>query len=203
MLRATAVDGPAASVLVTFERHGTSFRACPGFITGLTFEDDELVDVACEPWTTNWRWAALRAESPTRSGPCAALRLRPPSTAASGSTSRTVGAVARKMQYAKGIDPTMALYAAYAYYDLQTVERIEADVALYLRDVMGVSLLTVELLARKLVGRRLTAVGPDCPVFATAFAGLAPAERTRDPVAPRAGWHRPHDAGLAVVAVRR
>ena len=60
------------------------------------------------------------------------------------------------MQYAKGIDPTMAVYAAYAYYDLQTVGRID-EMSRYLRDDLGVSLFDVELLARELVGKQLTA----------------------------------------------
>ena len=58
------------------------------------------------------------------------------------------------MQYAKGIDPTMAVYAAYAYYDLQTVTRIEQMSGS--REDLGVSLFDVDLLARQLVGRQVT-----------------------------------------------
>lgn len=154
-LRIHATDGPAASVLVTFDGGDGSLVPCmPGFITGLTVQDGELVDVACEPCATNWRWQQyVRRADEIRS-----LRGIASSSAQHGRfrlDSDDSGDLARKMQYAKGIDPTMAVYAAYAYYDLQTVGRIEA-MSNALRDDLGVSLFDVELLARKLVGRRLT-----------------------------------------------
>ena len=156
VLRANTVDGPAASVVVTFEKgYGTVVPCIPGFITGLTFDDDELVDVACEPSDNTWRWQMYQnSASEIRT-----LRGIAASSAQHGRfrlDAEDAGALAQKMQYAKGIDPTMALYAAYAYYDLQTVERIE-QMSRNLSDDLGVSLFDVELLARKLVGKRLSA----------------------------------------------
>jgi hypothetical protein len=51
-----------------------------------------------------------------------------------------------------GIDPSLAVYAAYAYHDLQDVERIRR-MSRYLRDDIGVTLFDIALLGRTLVDR--------------------------------------------------
>ena len=155
VVRIDAIDGAAASVLVTFEGGDGALVPCmPGFITGLTVQDDELVDIACEPCTTNWRWAHYaHSADEIRS-----LRGIASSSAQHGRfriDNDDAGDLAQKMQYAKMFDPTMAVYAAYAYYDLQTVTRIE-QMSGALREDLGVSLFDVDLLARGLVGRRVT-----------------------------------------------
>ena len=156
VLRANRVEHPAASVVVTFEGgYGTVVPCIPGFITGLTMEDDELVDVACEPSANTGRWQLYQNSA----SEIRALRGVAASSAQHGRfrlVAEDAGALAQKMQYAKGIDPTMAVYAAYAYYDLQTVGRID-EMSRYLRDDLGVSLFDVELLARELVGKQLGA----------------------------------------------
>jgi hypothetical protein len=156
VLRAEIVDGPAASVVVTFEKgYGTVVPCIRGFITGLTFDGDELVDVACEPSDNSLRWIEYqKSASEIRT-----LRGVAASSAQHGRfrlDAEDADAVARKMQYTKGIDPTLAVYAAYAYHDLQTVERIE-QMSRHLNKDLSVSLFDVELLARKLVGKRLSA----------------------------------------------
>nr|WP_232005955.1 caspase family protein [Mycobacterium sp. 852013-50091_SCH5140682] len=162
VLRINGIDGPAASVLVTFERGDGALVPCmPGFITGLTFDDGELVDIACEPCETNWRWSqyAQRADE------IRSLRGVASSSAQHGRfrlDRDDAPDLARQMQYAKGIDPTIAVYAAYAYYDLQTVGRID-EMSNALRGDLGVSIFDVELLARKLVGRHVTINVPVVP----------------------------------------
>jgi hypothetical protein len=156
------IEGPAASVVVTFEGgEGTLVPCMPGFITGLTVQDGELVDIACEPCATNWRWD----EYAKRADEIRLLRGVASSSALHGRfqlDSDVAGDLARKMQYAKSIDPTMGVYAAYAYYDLQTVGRID-EMSNALRSDLGVSLFDVELLARKLVGRQVTVDDPIIP----------------------------------------
>ena len=162
VVRIDAIDGPAASVVVTFEGgDGTLVPCMPGFITGLTVQDGELVDIACEPCATNWRWD----EYAKRADEIRSLRGIASSSALHGRfrlDSDDAGDLARKMQYAKSIDPTMGVYAAYAYYDLQTVGRID-EMSNALRSDLGVSLFDVELLARKLVGRQVTVDDPIIP----------------------------------------
>jgi hypothetical protein len=156
VLRANSVEGPAASVVLTFEAgDGTVVPCIRGFITALTVEDGELVDVAFEPSANTGRWQQYQnSASEIRT-----LRGIAASSAQHGRfrlDGDDAGALAQKMQYAKGIDPSMAVYAAYAYYDLQTVGRID-EMARFLREDLGTSLFDVELLARKLVGKDVTA----------------------------------------------
>ena len=159
LLRVLGVNEPAASVVVTFERtlranqtFGAIVPCIPGFIAGLTFEDDELVDVAYEPSTNNRRWQEYQESA-------SEIRLLRGLAASSAQHGRfrldaqDAPAVARRMQHGKSIDPTLAVYAAYAYYDLQTIHRIEG-MSRHLRDDLGVSFFDVDLLALNL-GRTL------------------------------------------------
>jgi hypothetical protein len=58
------------------------------------------------------------------------------------------------MQYAKGIDPTLAVYAAYAYHDVQLVDRIRG-MSGYLAADVGLTFFDLELLGRRLVGKSI------------------------------------------------
>jgi hypothetical protein len=52
------------------------------------------------------------------------------------------------MQYAKGIDPSLAVYAAYAYHDLQRQDLLR-EMASYLTADLGAPLFDVALLDRR------------------------------------------------------
>jgi hypothetical protein len=158
-LRISHVEYPAASVLLRFDGDmGTVVPALPGFIAALTFDEGELVDVAYEPSANpnNWRWQ-LYAERATELRALRAVAA----TASQHGRFRLEGPdaieIAQKMQYAKGIDPTLAVYAAYAYHDLQAIERID-EMSGYLRGDLGAIFFDLALLGRKLINR---AIGPD------------------------------------------
>ena len=127
VLRVNRVDGPAASAVVTFDGgYGTIVPCIPGFIAGLTIQGDELIDVAYEPsrpaapaaepastlrWKQDLRWQQYQRSA----NEIRALRGVAASSAQRGRfrlAAEGAQALARKMQYAKGIDPTMAVYAA-------------------------------------------------------------------------------------------
>lgn len=103
------VDSPGASVLLVFEGGtGALVPAIPQFLATLTMAEGELVDVAYEPSANTDRWNAFlpRAED-----------IRDLRAVASASTRNGVFtlegdnalAVARRMQFAKGLDPTLAV----------------------------------------------------------------------------------------------
>jgi hypothetical protein len=72
------------------------------------------------------------------------------------------------MQWAKGVDPALALYAAYAYRDLQQLDRLR-EMSSYLRNDLGCSLFDVAMLGRELRGKtinRLADVVPFVPMLA-------------------------------------
>ena len=162
VLRVNRVDGPAASAVVTFDGgYGTIVPCIPGFIAGLTMQGDELIDVAYEPSANTLRWPQYQRSA----NEIRALRGVAASSAQHGRfrlAPEGAQALARKMQYAKGIDPTMAVYAAYAYYDLQALERIE-EMSGFLRKDLGFRFFDVELLARRLVRDHIGAAYPVVP----------------------------------------
>jgi len=157
LLRIHAPEHPAASVLLRFEGNfGTVIPAIPGFLAALTFDDGELVDVAYEPSTNSWRWEMYKE----RAADIRALR----SVAASSSQhgrfrleQPDAEKVAQRMQFAKGIDLTLAVYAAYAYHDLQAVDRLRA-MAEFQRGDIGVTFFDIPLLGRTLIGK---SIGPN------------------------------------------
>ena len=175
LVRVNGLTQPAASVLLTFaDGRGALIPAITGFVAALTFDDDELIDVAYEPSANNWRWDLYK----DRAEEVRALRAVA-ATASQHGRFRLDDAdamnVARKMQYAKGIDPTLSVYAAYAYHDLHAVGLIR-DMSMYLRDDLGTTLFDVALLGRQLLDRVVdlkSGVVPFVPLLAQGWALLS------------------------------
>jgi hypothetical protein len=137
---------PVTDVLLVFhDGTGTVLPAIAGFICSLTMDEGALVSVSYEPMdpsqrvdehvkteTDPYRWAAARVM---------ALQLRETraliaAMSQAGTFRLDVGGprnperdpkeaeqLARQIQMAKTYDPSMAVYAAYAYYDLQMTAR--------------------------------------------------------------------------------
>lgn len=153
LLRIDWVEEPAAaSVLLRFEGGGGAVvPAVPGFLASLTFDAGELVDVAYEPSANTERWERFEE----RATDVRALRAVAAASSMHGRfrlVGREAGRIASQMQYVKGIDPTLAIYAAYAYHDLQKVYRI-SEMSRFLRIDIGVTFFDLELLSRRLVGK--------------------------------------------------
>jgi len=149
LIRMHNVPAPSTSVLLELENGtGMLLPAIPGFLAGLTVEDGELVDVAYEPSDNTSRWdtyhqhaadlRALRAvaSSATRSG---VFRLE----------NEDALEIMRRMQHFKSIDPSLAIYAAYACHDLRRHELIR-QMSLHMRDDLGARLFDIALLAGEL-----------------------------------------------------
>jgi hypothetical protein len=144
----------AESVLLVFASgNGTVVPVVPGFLTALTFDGGELVDVALEPSANNPRWWDYQA----RVSELRALRGFA-SAASQLGRFRLEGpealAIAQRMQWAKGVDPALALYAAYAYRDLQQLDRLR-EMSAHLRADLGSGLFDVAMLARELRGKTI------------------------------------------------
>jgi hypothetical protein len=148
-----AVAGPGASVLLVFgNRCGTLLPAIPGFIAALTVEGDELVDVAYEPSDNNWRWYEFsnRADKARSLHAVIARSAREGVFRLEGEDAEQI---AREMQSVKSFDPTLAIYAAYAYQDLLLSRRI-AEMAGFLRRDLNAVLFDVAMLGRELNGKQ-------------------------------------------------
>ena len=174
LLRISSLDGPGVSVLLR-TAHGTAcvVPVIQGFLSALTFDQGDLVDVAFEPSDNTGRWADYKA----RAADVRALRAIASAASRHGRfhlDGRDAERVGQQMQYAKGIDPALAVYAAYAYHDLQLVDRI-ADMSGYLRSDVGVTFFDLELLSRRLIDKaieRTSMIVPFVPLLAQGWALL-------------------------------
>jgi len=165
-------DNQAQSVLLRFEEDvGTVIPALPGFVAALTFDDGELADVAYEPTMGTARWEDYRDR---------ALDLRTLRAIAASASQHgrfeldedEAVKVAQRMQYAKSIDPTLAVYAAYAYHDIQVLERIR-EMSSYLHADIGVSFFDLALLSRMLIDRPIQPDDGILPFFPLLSQGWA------------------------------
>ena len=153
-LRVQLPGVPAAStVLEVRGGFGTVIPVIQGYIAALTFEDRQLVDISYEPSANSWRWPMFQDYSEE----VRALRAVASSASQRGRfqlDGDDVQQIARRMQYAKRIDPTLSVYAAYAYHDLQEIDRIR-DMAGFLHNDVGCRLFDLQLLGRLLVDKAI------------------------------------------------
>jgi len=182
-VRVSALSRAAASVLLRFDNRAcTVIPALPGYLAALTFDDGDLVDVAYEPSANGWRVAEYQ-------GRVDEIRLLRAVAATASREGRfkldaaDADGWAKRMQLVKGVDPTLAVYAAYAYHEQQSLDRLRS-MANYLRDDLQTSLFDVSLLARLLVGQTIglaSDVVPFTPLLAQGWS-LLNAHRVKLPL---------------------
>jgi hypothetical protein len=168
LLRIDQINEPISVVLRFEGNFGAVIPALPGYLASLTFDKGELLDVSFEPSANSHFWT----EYANRANEIRALR----GVAASASRQGRFRldhvedpfSIARKMQIAKGIDPTLAVYAAYAYNDLQEISQIRKMDGYLRNNLSGATLFDVALLGRMLldkpIGRNADVV-PFVPLF--------------------------------------
>jgi hypothetical protein len=173
-LRITVIEEPGVSVLLRFEgNRGAVIPALPGFVAALTFDDGELVDVAYEPSVNTARWNRFK----NRAEEVRALRALAASASQHGRfrlEEEDALKVAQNMQQAKQVDPSFAIYAAYAYHDLQAIDRIR-EMSDYLRADINLTLFDLALLTRELIDKPVTpnrGIVPFVPLLAQGWALL-------------------------------
>ena len=153
---------------------GTVVPALRDFVAVLTFAGRELADVSYEPYPGTPRWRIFEHQREQIRG------LHAAAAAASHHgrfrlERRDAQPIAIAMQSNKGSDPTLAIYAAYAYHDLQDAQRL-LEMSSYLSRDPGIAFFDVELLARHLIGQRIgheLEVVPFVPMLAQGWALLA------------------------------
>jgi hypothetical protein len=163
VVRINGMDTPGASVLLVLEEGtGVVLPAVQGFLAALTVENGALVDVAFEPLDNTGRWQAYEQRAPE----IRALRAIVSSSMSRG-VFRLEGddvlATARRMQYAKSVDPTLAIYAAYAYNDIHQRDLIR-QMRGYLRSDLGAAFFDIAMLAGDLDDRHIV---PDGSIYSS------------------------------------
>lgn len=162
--------GPDEAALVFADGTAAVLPVIPDFIGRLTFEQGELASVFYEPSEGTGRWDEYRRHRDE----LAELRALVAESARFG-VFRLQGRNARRMadriRVAKGYDPTMALYAAYAYHELHRLDLL-ADMARILEMDLGFALFDLALLSGKLGGDRQIRVQPSLPLLSQGWALL-------------------------------
>jgi len=157
-----AVEPPGATVLLELaDGRGAAVPAVHGFITGLTFDRGELVDVALEPSDNTALWGEFERH---------ATQLRELRAALSYGTregrvrleGEEADRVAERLRLAALVTPALAVYAAYAFLDAHRADLLDA-----LRGLgphpFGVALFDVAMLTGELPSHAL--VLPSFPLL--------------------------------------
>jgi len=160
---------PANVLLILADQTSVLLPAVPGFVAALSFDAGELADVAYEPSKYGERWAdfAQRADELRRLRAVIAQAAREGVFRLEGPA-----ALARRMQLAKGVDPSLALYAAYAYHGLQQGDRLR-EMREYLRMDLGISFFDLDLLAGALPSGGEAGRYPPVPLLAQGWSLLS------------------------------
>lgn len=201
-------ERPGNVLLVLEDGLGIALPAIPEFITTVTVEDGEVAGVAYEPSEGTWRWSFFDE----RAREVRALRAVAASSSDYGVfelDERNAFEVARRMQYAKAVDPALAVYASYAYADQGRRDLIREMHELMFMDLGG-ALFDVALLARQPDGRPSSGSSllGFAPLLAQGWA-LLPASRLELPpslrgverhVLPNSLWTVYDPGGVALIS---
>jgi hypothetical protein len=163
---------PATVGLMFEDGSGTVVAALPGFIGTLTVDGGRVISVTYVPSRNSFRWNG-DADATARLDKLRALVA----TAAKFGAFRIEGTreerekaarnLADQIRILKGVDPTLGIYAAYAYADANLIEQVQS-VYHFMRGDLEANLFDVALLADALSGRRITdanEVVPFCPML--------------------------------------
>ncbi|OPY99272.1 hypothetical protein A5906_26490 [Bradyrhizobium sacchari] len=179
---------PVTTALVFGDGSGTVLAALPGFIGSVVVSSGQVTSVKYSPSprgsrrdeyaTENTRIEGLRALA-AASAKFGVFRIE-------GDKETRVAAgrrLADQIRVLKNVDPTLGLYAAYAYADANLLEQVRS-VQSYMRGDLGADLFDVALLADKLTGQQVERlrgeVVPFCPMLTQGWQLL----RVRDVALP-------------------
>ena len=161
------IPNGVASVAIRFQnRRGTVLAGLHGYIAHVTVEGRAVTDVSYIPSENSSRWSAYR----TRRGEIENLRERTARGVLNGrfrlNDRREAEAFARTARMEKAIDPSLGLYAAYAYSQAGNQAAIES-VQEFMQMDLNACLFDVALLATR---RRMPEEGaprlvPFCPML--------------------------------------
>ena len=158
-----------ANVLLVLDNGcGVVVPALRDFIAGLTFEEGQLVDVSYEPSDNSPRWNEYSA----RAEELRSLRASIAASAALGvfRLDEQGGlALAKRVQFAKGFDPSLALYAACACDTLQRRDLVD-EMRRYMEADLGLTFFDIALLS---TGPKTGLILPPFPMVSQNWALLS------------------------------
>ena len=211
VIRVHPAGQPAASALIQFEDGGgTVVAAFEGYIGAITVEQGRVVNVNYTPSRTNYRWDPGDADRLTALRATVASAARFGTFRIEGSGQERANKAARladNIRAFKAVDPSLGLYAVYAYAEAGIREQIRSVHAI-MRDDLRCNVFDVAMLAGALTGtpdadRRTV---PVCPMLSQGWSWLRvrnvtlskDVERTREYLRP-ALWTTFDADGLLVI----
>lgn len=207
------LDGhPGASVCVQFENgNGTVIAVLNGYIANIHVSDSGVANVGYVPSSNSWRWSGQGNEQRlARLRAIIAAKTRYGEFLIDEGKNRRQSAMelADKIRVMKRVDPTLGIYAAYAYSVAGLPEEIES-VKQYMSSDLRLEISDVAMLAGDLAkdGAQSKNVFPFCPMLAQGWGLLrikapqisATLDSLRDFLKPSL-WTTLNEKGVEIVA---
>lgn len=156
---------PVGGLMLRFaDGSGTVLAAVKGYIAGLVVDGGRVLNVSYVPSQNNWRWSEYQQQH-------ARLERLRAIVAASARLGvfqvdrDKANVVADEIGYMRSIDPTLGLYAAYAYADAGLRDHVRS-VQGFMRSDLNADLFDVAMLAGTLSGSHQgPPVVPFCPML--------------------------------------
>lgn len=140
--------------------------ALRGYLGHAQFDKDGLANVAYVPSSNNWRWGAYNARRDDIDRLRALVALAVEHNAFRVRSEKEAGQLAERIRVEKALDPTLGLYAAYAFAQAGIDAQVR-DILRYMReDLGGVDLFDVLMLSGEAAGRMsANPPVPFCPML--------------------------------------
>jgi hypothetical protein len=191
IIRLNPQNRPATSLLLEFDDGGgTVVAALQGYIGAVTVQNGLVINVNYTPSRTNARWSQADYDSVNTLRATVASAARFGTFRIEGSAEERSAKAARfadRIRVFKAIDPSLGLYAAYAYAEAGIRGEIQS-VHSIMRNDLSADVFDVAMLAGALSGGPLdrTRVVPFCPMLAQGWSWLRVRGVTLSPNALRA-----------------
>ncbi len=167
---------PAVSVAVKLEDGRSAVFAClHGYIGHARFDDTGLSNISYVPSSNNWRHSEYDRKKSEIELMRAAIAIKVDANTFQIRSNEEAKLLADKIRYAKGMDPTLGLYAAHAFAQAGEDKSV-LSVMEYMQGDLGTDLFDVRILALRR-GRSPSgnhAVVPFCPLLTQTWNLLRP-----------------------------
>jgi Caspase domain len=160
----------AGSVALRFsDGTGTVLAILAGFVSNVVVDRGAVASVTLVPSRQTWRWQEYESERERIDQLHAAVataarygvfRIEGPA----GTRERSSAELASRIRVLKSIDPTLGLYAAYAYNDAGNIDQV-LSVRRFMREDLDLDLFDVAMLAGEISGQTPHGPFPFCPML--------------------------------------
>jgi len=153
---------PALPVVVRLEDGRCAvLAALRGYLGHAQFDQDGLANVSYVPSSNNWRWGSYNARRHEIDELRALVALAVERNAFRVRSESEAVTLAQRIRVNKAADPTLGLYAAYAFAQAGIDEQVR-DIGMYMRGDLGADLFDVRMLSGH-AQNPLAGAGPQVP----------------------------------------